>query len=357
MVLSVLLSILLVQATAFTPSFQVNSCFSSTCRLALSESLALGNLETTVESSTIMSMETSEFPKSSVLVDKSITPIPTNQESSKTIVDTNIKTWKRRLDTHEDPFNVHKWAGLGWIISSTLIFASGTLSGFTEVPAMLEPITYLFIISTIAQSLTSIPMAIKYRANEPAIQRGFISSAISSSSLALTGFWLGPFGDHNLLGAHLSNLPDFGMALVALIMLGDSLYNLNALGDVKEILYKISDLDPVKDSKAISEKITEAFVTIPVGLPMNVAMLQQLWVHATDARTEFLNILVSRGSSSDMVFYASIVTSIAICVGNLAVTLRHRKLISDDINNLSTVGAVFVTVFFNLRAAGLDMLQ
>jgi hypothetical protein len=271
------------------------------------------------------------------------------------VIDTNLPTWKRRLDTHEDPFNVHKWAGLGWMLSSTAIFGCGAFSGFSHVPAILEPITYLFLISTLAQSLTSIPMAVKYRSREPSIQRGFISSAISSSSLAFTGFWLGPFGDHFNLGTYLPNLPDFGMAVVALFMLGDSLYNLNAFSDMKDILAKINEMDPIKDSKGLTDKTTEFITTFPVGLPMNVAMLQQLWVHASHARIEFLDILVSRGSSSDLVFYASMITSIAICVGNLTATLAHRKLISADVNNFATVSALIATLVFNIRAAGIDV--
>jgi hypothetical protein len=203
-------------------------------------------------------MEYTALPTPTVQVDQSTISILTRQEKTTKIIDTNIDNWKRRLDTHEDPFNLHKWAGLGWLISLTLILASGTLSSFAKVPSMLEPVTYLFVIATIAQSLTSIPMAIKH--------------------------------------------PDVGTTAVALIMFGDTLYSLYAFGDVKDIMHKINEMDPIKDTNAISDKFIEAFGTVPPGLLLNVAMLQQLWVHATNTRTDFLNILESRGSSLDMVF-------------------------------------------------------
>jgi hypothetical protein len=52
------------------------------------------------------------------------------------------------------------------------------------------------------------------------------------------------------------------------------------------------------------------------------------------------------------VYYASVVTSISVCVGNLAATLYHRKLISKDVENLATIGAIVVTLVFNIRASG-----
>jgi hypothetical protein len=344
-----LISTLVQVVTAFTPSSSVqNHLTIATTSTSLRPQHENEGIGISIATSSIVS--SNELQMDKVADEPSI-----SQRVSKKILDTNFPTWKRRLDTHEDPFNVHKWAGLGWMISSTAIFGCGAFTGFTEVPSILEPITYLFLFSTLAQSLTSIPMAIKYRAHEPAIQRGFISSAISSSSSAITGFWLGPFGDHVNVATYLPNLPDFGLAVVIMFTLGDSLYNLNAFSDMKVLLDKMNEMDPVKDSKVVPDKITEFITTFPVGLPMNVAMLQQLWVHASDARMEFLDILVSRGSSSALVFYALMITSIAICVGNLTATLSHRKLISADVNNFATVSALVATLVFNIRAAGIDI--
>ena len=138
-------------------------------------------------------------------------------------------------------------------------------------------------------------------------------------------------------------------------MLGDSAYNFNSFGDLKQMATKITELDPMKDAKAISDQVIESIKTFPIGLPMNVAMLQQLWVHASNARVDFLDILVSRGSSSDLVFYASIITSIAISFGSLTATLQHRKLVSDNVNNFANVSAVMIAAVINIIAAGVQI--
>lgn len=347
-----LLLVSTVQVTAYTPSSSIRGNTPSPTRIAraIPKGLAVASTDIITESS-------APLQNDQVYESIATMPVPTEEQrtSSKTLFDPNVQRWQRRLDTHEDPFNIHKWAGLGWLISSTAIIGSGLYYGFQEVPAFLEPITYLFLLSTLAQSMSSIPMAIKYRAHEPAIQRAFISASISATSTAFTAFWLGPYGDHNYFGAHLPNLPDIGLILVAFIMLGDSLYNFNSFGDLKHIATKITEMDPIKDSKAMTDEVIESIKTFPVGLPMNFVMLQQLWVHAANARVDFLDILVSRGSSSDLVFYASCVTSIAISFGSLTATLQHRKLVSDSVNNFANVSAVMIAAVINVIAAGVTV--
>jgi hypothetical protein len=63
-------------------------------------------------------------------------------------------------------------------------------------------------------------------------------------------------------------------------------------------------------------------------------------------------VIALNGSTPELVYYASVVTSISVCVGNLAATLYHRKLISKDVENLATIGAIVVTLVFNIRASG-----
>ena len=346
-----LLIVTAVQVTAFTPSSSSIGGIKPVWRTSagtIPKGLAV------VSSTDIMMESSAPLEDNQVYHSISTVPSPSEDErpTSQTFLDPNVRRWQRRLDTHEDPFNIHKWAGLGWLLSSTAIVGCGLYSGFHEMPAILEPILYLFVLSTLAQSISSIPMAIKYRSHEPAIQRGFISAAISAASTAVTALWLSPYGDHNYFGFHLQNLPDVGLGLVALIMLGDSLYNFNAFIDLKDMATKITELDPIKDARAISIEVLESIKTFPVGLPMNAAMLQQLWVHAANARADCLDILVSRGSSSELVFYALAFTSIGASFGSLTTTLEHRKLISTSMNNCAIVSASVIGVVMNVMAAG-----
>lgn len=347
---TLLIIITTTQVIAFTPSSSIGMQELAVHRIVRTKGLAVATTDITMDSSTALQ-------DGQVYESSSVVPVPDQdiKAKSKTLFDTNVQRWQRRLDTNEDPLNIHKWAGLGWLLSSTAILGCGLFTGFQEVPTILEPISYLFVLSTLAQSMSSIPMAIKFRAHEPSVQRAFISAAISATSAAFTGFWLGPYGDHNYFGAHLTNLPDIGFALVAIIMMGDSFFNFNLFIDLKEIASKIYEMDPVKDASNISHEIIESFKRFPVGLPMNVFMLQQLWIHASNARVDFLDIIVSRGSSSESVFYASMITSIAISFGSLTATLQHRKLVSDRVNNFANVSAVLITAIVNVIAAGVPV--
>lgn len=256
-----------------------------------------------------------------------------------------LSTWKRRLNTKQDTFSIHKLAGVGWWISSTIIFGTGAMSGFAELPQALEPFTYVFLISTMMQSMSSIPMAIQYRSNEPVARRGFISSAITTTSLAFTGYWLSPFAqDHT----H----PPTAAALIALLVSVDALYSLTSFGDMKNEAAKIQASNNATNNKQDAKKYTTLISMAPVGLPMNVFLLFQMIGHLDNVRDYFLSVIAHNGSTPELVYYASMVTSISVCVGNLAATLYHRKLISKDIENLATIGAIVVTLTFNIRAAG-----
>jgi len=257
-----------------------------------------------------------------------------------------LATWKRRLNTKQDSFSIHKLAGLGWWLSSTVIFGAGAVTGFAELPKVLEPFTYLFLASTMVQSMSSIPMALRYRSNEPVARRGFISSAITTTSLAFTGYWLSPFAqDH----PH----PPIAAAFIALLVSADAIYSLTSFGDMKKVADEIQENNGIgNEEEAPARKYTTLISMSPVGLPMNAFLLYHMLGHLDHVRDYFLSVIALNGSTPELVYYASMVTSISVCVGNLAATLYHRKLISKDIENLATIGAIVVTLVFNIRAAG-----
>ena len=252
-----------------------------------------------------------------------------------------LETWKRRLNTRQDPFSIHKFAGFGWWVSATVIFGAGAMTGFTVLPEVLEPFTYLFLASTLIQSMSSIPMALQYRSKEPVAKRGFISSAVTTTSLAFTGYWLSPFAKDN---AH----PPTAAALIAILVSADMIYSMTSIQDMVQVAAKIRENGDPASVKKYSTLISMA----PVGLPMNAFLLYHLIGHFDNVRDYFLSVIASNGSTPELVYYASMVTSISVCVGNLAATLHHRKLISKDIENLATIGAIVVTLVFNIRAAG-----
>jgi len=260
------------------------------------------------------------------------------------------KTWKRRLDTKQDSFDIHKWAGFGWWVSATAIFGTGTLSGFTDAPPVLEWYTYLFLVATLIQAVSSIPMAIKYRPNEKTVQRGFISSAIASSSSAIVGVWLSPYCNEAVFG------PSVVAALVGALVVADTLYSMTSFEDIQAMLQEFQ-VQEMERAEVAGHKVKALYSTllptIPWALPLNLILLHEMIHHSEDMRHYFVETIVAHGSSLDLVYYASLVTSIAVSVGNLAATLRHRKLISKDVEDVAMIGSWVVTFVFNLKAAGM----
>jgi hypothetical protein len=189
------------------------------------------------------------------------------------------------------------------------------------------------------QPMSSIPMALQYRSNEPVARRGFISSAITTTSLA----FIEPVCARSYAQS---------AALIALLVSVDALYSLTSFEDMKNEAAKIQASNDDTNNKQDAKKYTTLISMAPVGLPMNVFLLFQMIGHLDNVRDYFLSVIAHNHSTPELVYYASMVTSISVCVGNLAATLYHRKLISKDIENLATIGAIVVTLTFNIRAAG-----
>jgi hypothetical protein len=99
----------------------------------------------------------------------------------------------RRLNTDEDALNLHKWSNLGYVITSTSIVAAGATVGFQTVPDFLEPLTYLFVGSTIGQAVSGIRMAEIHRRNDPENRKFMMASSIQAIQLALIALWIAPF--------------------------------------------------------------------------------------------------------------------------------------------------------------------
>jgi len=138
---------------------------------------------------------------------------------------------------------------------------------------------------------------------------------------------------------------------VAFLVLVDAVYSTTSFEDMKAVLAKIKEIDPLKEAK-VPQLYTMLLSTFPIGLPMNAFLLQQMYGHTDDAREYVLGAIAHRGSSSELVYYASMVTSIAVSIGNLAATCSHRKLISKDVENITNVGSIVVALVFNINAAG-----
>ena len=120
----------------------------------------------------------------------SIQPRRSNRDSH---LAPTVSTWKKRLNTRQDSYSLHKISSIIFLISATFIIGNGAVCGFTEVQDYLLIPTYIFTISTAITCGASAIMAWKYRSNETAIKNGMINLAIVTTFLSTMALWSSHF--------------------------------------------------------------------------------------------------------------------------------------------------------------------
>ena len=94
-----------------------------------------------------------------------------------------LRSLRRRLDTAEDKFDIHKISSALYLASTIQILSTGATNGFESIPESLEASTNVFMVTSIIQGVTSVDMALKYRQKDPIVRAGFINMAFNMISL------------------------------------------------------------------------------------------------------------------------------------------------------------------------------
>mmetsp|Transcript_9937 Transcript_9937/g.18138 ORF Transcript_9937/g.18138 Transcript_9937/m.18138 type:complete len:232 (-) Transcript_9937:528-1223(-) len=111
-----------------------------------------------------------------------------------------LSRWKRRLNTKEDPFSLHKFACIAYTLSAFAILATAVFryfespEAFAEVPLSLELPTYIFTVSNVIMCASSVRMAFIYRRNDLTARNAFLSAAVSSILSGFYYLWTSPLG-------------------------------------------------------------------------------------------------------------------------------------------------------------------
>ena len=226
-----------------------------------------------------------------------------------------LSTWARRLNTKQDQFSVHKFARLGWAASFGIMTTFGLTTGFSCVPAWMEPVTHLFLISTAIQAISSYPMTIKYRSNDPVVKNGFLNAINVSVINALIGFWLGPFCQ-DWLGHDV--LPFIIMFLVAL----DTSHAIHITWTRDEIEKNALGKSVAERKEATSYLIAITWIPQVLQLLLLSLMLPNIM--------ESREFLLQNGLSSEMSFYLNTLASGTVSFVPLLTTLEHKKLIDKE---------------------------
>lgn len=227
----------------------------------------------------------------------------------------------RRLDTAEDKLDIHKLSSALYLTSSFHILSAGGANGFSTIPKTLEASTYCFLATSIVQATTSIDMAIKYRNNDPIVREGFINMSFNMMSLGWAALMGSPFRP----GAISEEIANEIMLLLLLPVLGFSLVEMFSLPERVENRKKRKN-EKGGDLGLAGDLFSYVLPTV-AGL---VAALAGISILSDPSRDSvWLEDVFGAGDGLVGVhaYYSGILTSLAIAVSALSITLRDRKMI------------------------------
>jgi hypothetical protein len=271
---------------------------------------------------------------------------PLNDDVKKLV--TAIQVFRRRLDTAEDKFDVHKISTAVYVLSSTLMLLIGAMHGFSTVPRFLEIPTWLFFGSSLVQAITSIDMSLKYRANDPVVQKGFIGMASNIISLAWANMFVSPFAPDAFNNFYV------GTGVLSMTLIPVMYISVLQMMSLRECIdhRQIRNKEKGGDLGAAGDILSYGLVTVGGFVAGLVSLL--MLVDPSHDRSWLLEVN-AKGSlpSGDLFvpysYYSAVMTSAAAAYGALAITLRDKKLISKQMEQ-TIIGVP--TVLFVLSQLG-----
>lgn len=239
--------------------------------------------------------------------------------------------WQRaaiRLNTMEDPLKLHKISAVVWTLSGLYILGTGMLNACSEIPPSLLVPSWLFVLAGLVQSISSISMAIEYRKNDPIVQRGFFNSAVTVTSAAYYALYVSPFAPSILNEFVVGNGIAILLSLPSVIFGLDEVCNLSHKIDHRAIRNKEKSKNLGKLADLLSYGIVALF-----GFLGSLAAVIFAAIPTHD-RLWFINHAEESPWLSDHFvtdnYYLTVGTGMAAGIGALAITLRDKKLINRE---------------------------
>jgi hypothetical protein len=263
---------------------------------------------------------------------KEVTVSPT-PSSTKLKTATRIQTQRivRRLNTREDFMGFHKFSAAAWAGSLLYITLIGLSNEFSEVPASLEIPTWVALVSSVAQSITGYDMAIKYRANDPAVQKGMINSSFQMLSVAMSCFYMSPFAPDAFNDFRFGNGLIVATVFPCLIMGLDDVYNMRQTFKDR----RLRQNEPNSKSKMFNTKygvmigdISSYGLASMSGFVFAVLTLSFATDPCHDRLWVLHQVLSSCPNFAEENFYAACLFNLSIGIGVFCITLRDKKLIT-----------------------------
>jgi hypothetical protein len=262
--------------------------------------------------------------------------------STSSSLSTTIQLWKNRLITKEDSKHIHKITGLIFVLSSWGLSGYGIydmIHNGWAVPVNRHGkpfcvLLWLLVTSSIAQSYSSIKLAVHHRQGQPAVRNTFLCNAavaiLGSGSALWSSTWY-----PSCLNGHFSRLFYLAMDGIGLIGMADNMIRLKSLIASRQI--KTVDKTNIDQLSRIQywKDVFVYMMPILIGLPFFVGIGYQFGLRCD--RTFYLNVLDQPGHPhlNAGAVYSMVMVAMGASYSSLIVTLRDKKLIRKRTEGLS----------------------
>ena len=283
--------------------------------------------------------------------------LPLAKIESKTIIGqltsklpSNESIWKkaksihRRLDTAEDKFDLHKLSCLVYLAAAIHILLVGGVNAFTSIPTSVKTSTYCFFAASIVQGMTSIEMALKYRKNDPIVRAGFVNMACNMISLGWAVVIGSPFSPRGISEKDAHELMLISLLPVLFFTSAEILTMRNRIQNRKRRKNeKGGDLGSAGDVFSYMFTTVAGCIAALGGIViLSDPSHDSLWLEDTFGTGDGLVGVQS--------YYSGVITSLSVAMGAFSITLRDRKIIGKQSEQLLIGLPTTIFVLAQLKA-------
>lgn len=253
-----------------------------------------------------------------------------------------LKQWRHRLVTKEDPKHTHKITGSVFVLSSIGLTWYGIhdflFDGWTQ-PVSVHGTPFIgllctLVVSSIAQSFSSIHLACHHRQGQPAIRNTFLCNAAVAILGSVSALWSSPWYPEVLNGTY-SKAFYVIMDGIGLIGMADNLFRLPSLiasrQSTSTYKYHVDQMSPMHYWMDVFVYL----MPILIGAPFFLGIGWQFGIQHD--RTFYLNLLHD-GQYPHLqagAVYSMVAVAMGASYSSLVVTLRDKKLIGKSTEGVS----------------------
>lgn len=265
-------------------------------------------------------------------------------------VTTTLELWKRRLVTREDWKHLHKIFGVMFLLSSwgltgyavSDLVAHGWTIPVTRHGWPFLALLWTLVLTSVAQSFSSVTMACRHRRGHPAVRNTFLCNAAVAILGSVSALWTSSWYPAVLNGTF-SKAFYLIMDVIGLLGMADNLMRLNALIASRQETNKnsVAEISPVQYWKDVFVYL----MPILIGAPFFVAIGWQFGIRHD--RLWYLDLLQQHPGHAHLqggAVYGMIMVAMGASYSSFIVTLRDKKLIRKSTEGLGLTAVMLCLV-------------